>query len=150
MKGRLQRLRGEIADHGLDALLISQPENRRYLSGFTGSAGFLLVTESTAFLATDFRYTEQAQKQAPDFDVHRIEGEMQTWLPPLMSGVPGRKVGFEANGVTFHTYRQMAGAVGDKDLVPTEGLVENLRAVKDRGELDLILRAVEISDAAIE
>ena len=53
---------------------VSSPENRRYLSGFAGSAGYLLISRDAAVLATDFRYTEQAELQAPDFRVDRISG----------------------------------------------------------------------------
>ena len=53
---RLEKLRGILAEKGLDAILISQPENRRYLSGFTGSAGWLLISAERSVLATDFRY----------------------------------------------------------------------------------------------
>ena len=150
MSDRIDRLRRRISEEGLDAIIISQPENRRYLSGFTGSAGFLFVTASSAVLATDFRYTEQAERQAPDFRIHRIEGDLQRWLPQLVSAAPGKRVGFETNGVTFHTYRQLTAAVGDRELVPTDGIVECLRAIKDKHELELLTRAAEISDAAFD
>ena len=71
---RLGRLRERLRKEGLDAILISSPENRRYLSGFTGSAGYLLVSQDDASLATDFRYMEQAAMQAPDFQIERIGG----------------------------------------------------------------------------
>ena len=63
---RLQKLRQRLAEEEIEAILISQPENRYYLSGFDGSAGFLLITSQGTVLATDFRYLEQAKKQAPD------------------------------------------------------------------------------------
>ena len=65
MTHRLERLRKRLGEEGLDAILISQGENRRYLSGFTGSAGFILISQQSAILATDFRYVEQAKSQAP-------------------------------------------------------------------------------------
>ena len=68
MENRLDQLRGIMEKEGLDSILISTPENRRYLSGFTGSAGYLLITQSEAILATDFRYTEQAGGQSPDYE----------------------------------------------------------------------------------
>ncbi len=148
MNDRLEKLRRKIASEGLDAILISQGENRRYLSGFTGSAGFLLISEKSAILATDFRYIEQAKNQAPDFDIARIEGEMQKWFPELISSIEAKRIGFEANGLSFATHHQLMTAAGEKELVPTEGFVESLRALKDDGELESIIRAVEISDAA--
>jgi len=150
MSQRLERLRRRLAEEQLDAILVSQAENRRYLSGFTGSAGFLLISPQSAILATDSRYTEQAENQASDFHIHRIEGEMQRWLAELIHSVEAKRVGFESNGLSFHTYRQLAAAAGEKELVPTDGLVETLRAVKDDGELESVMRAVELSDAAFD
>ncbi len=150
MGNRLYKLRRKIANERLDAILISQGENRRYLSGFTGSAGFLLISEKSAILATDFRYTEQAKNQAPDFDIARIEGEIQKWFPQLIASVEADRIGFEANGLSFATHHQLVAAAKKKKLVPTEGIVESLRAIKDVKELELITKAVEISDAAFD
>ena len=150
MNNRLEKLRHKLDQNGLDAIIISQAENRRYLSGFTGSAGFLLVTEKSAILATDFRYLEQAQGQAPDFEPFHIEGELEKWFPDLISSLGVKKVGFEANGIPFSTYRKLAATSGEKELVPTEELVESLRAIKDETELGFITRAVELTDAVLE
>ena len=73
---RLQKLRHSLAQKELDVLVVSQPENRRYLSGFTGSTGWLLISNNNAYLAVDFRYVEQAKKEAPDFDVIHVKGDM--------------------------------------------------------------------------
>jgi len=150
MKHRLEKLRQRLSEKGLDAILISQGDNRRYLSGFTGSAGFLLISEKSAILATDFRYTEQAKIQAPDFDVIQIEGEIPKWLPELIASLGARKIGFEADDISFAIYRKLVASAGKSEIVPTEGIVESLRAVKDEGELELITRAVEICDAVFE
>ena len=68
---RLERLREVLVEKNLDGMLITQPDNRFYLSGFDGSAGYLLITSQEAFLATDFRYLEQVKRQAPDFTLFR-------------------------------------------------------------------------------
>ena len=81
MKNRLQRLRRRLAEKKIDAIFISQPENRRYLSGFDGTSGYLLITPQNAILATDFRYIEQAKIQAPDYDVFQIKGESGAGFP---------------------------------------------------------------------
>ncbi len=153
---RLERLRRRLEEDDLDAILISQAENRRYLSAFTGSAGFLIISERSAILATDFRYVEQARSQSPDFVTFRIEGELARWFPGLASELGVRRLGFEASDLTFATYQQLLEAVGKiqgKDpveLVPTDGLVESLRAIKDEEELGFIVKAVELADAAFE
>ena len=150
MSHRLEKLRQRLAESELDAILISQGENRRYLSGFTGSAGSLLISQKSAILATDFRYVEQAQSQAADFDIAQIEGELPKWFPDLASSLGAKRIGFEANDLSFSTYRQLVATAGEKELVPTEEIVESLRAIKDEEELELITRAVELADAAFE
>ena len=81
MTDRLGKLRSQLAQKGLNAIIVSQAENRRYLSGFTGSAGFLLISQEKAIFATDFRYVEQAQSQTSGFEIVKIEGEIQKWFP---------------------------------------------------------------------
>ncbi len=151
---RLQKLRQKLIDQEIDAILISEPHNRHYLSGFDGSAGFLVITRQKAVLATDFRYTEQGRMQAPDFDIFRITGDMAEWLPRLLAELELTRLGFEAEHITFAQHRQLNN-IADKTasrltLVPVSGLVESLRAIKDPEEIELITRAVAMADAAYE
>lgn len=147
---RLDRLRQRLDESGLDLLFVSQAENRRYLSGFTGSAGFLLVGPQTAVLATDFRYIEQAAAEAPDFDLFRPEGDISRWFPVLASGFGPVKMGFESDSLPHAAFLQLQKGVAEFSfqLVPTSGLVEGVRAVKDAAELALIEQAVALADAA--
>jgi Xaa-Pro aminopeptidase len=151
---RLAKLRRRLAERELPAILISQADNRRYLSGFVGSAGHLLISQQRAILATDFRYTEQARKQAPDFEVIEIKGEMERWLPELLGELKPGKLGFEAGDITFAAHQKLKEATGKIDpppeMVPTQGLVESLRAVKEPEELELLSRAAQLADAALE
>ena len=93
---RVQKLRERLAKDELDALLISDGENRRYFSGFVSSAGYLLVTKDNAVICTDFRYTEQAAQQAPGWRVDRIGGKPD-WLPKLVAEFDLKTLGFEAD-----------------------------------------------------
>ena len=149
---RLQRLRQSLTQQELDVLIVSQLENRRYLSGFTGSAGWLLISASDAFLAVDFRYVEQAKKEASDFDVVHVKGDLANWLPKLTSDLGFKKLGFEADHVSLAIYQQLCKAVGDGHyqtrLIPTNGLVESVRAVKEPEEIRFITEAVGLADAA--
>jgi Xaa-Pro aminopeptidase len=154
MTNRLGKLRSQFAPKGLDGLIVSQAENRCYLSGFTGSAGFLLVSQQRAILATDFRYVEQAQVQAPGFEVVQIQGEIAKWFPKLASELGSPKLGFEGKSISFSTYKELTDALSDSkrknSLIPTDGLVESLRAVKDKEELGLVEKAAALADAALE
>src|SRR5690554_6542939 len=71
-KDRLNRIRQKMAENKIEALLVTHLPNVRYLSGFTGSSGFLLLTSGAALLYTDFRYMQQGREQAPDFEVVQV------------------------------------------------------------------------------
>ncbi len=154
---RIERLRGALGENEIDAMLVSSPENRRYLSGFTGSAGYLLISEAAQVLVTDFRYTEQAEGQAPGYKVERMTaGQGWKWLPELAHGAGISRVGFEASDVTVATHSAFKEAISEHeestgpDLVETSELVDKMRAVKDRDELEILAKAVEVTDRAFE
>lgn len=149
---RLQKLRQKLLEEGLDSILISQPENCRYLSGFTGS-GSLLVSHDSAILATYFVYLEQAKREAADFEIVRIKSESEPEaFVELISGQGIRSLGFEANNLNFADYRRLAEEA-DKlkfQLIPTEGLVDSLRVVKEEEEVACLIEAAELADNALE
>ena len=149
MNRRLVVLRRKLAEHDLDAILITQPENRRYLSGFTGSAGVLLISQEQAIIATDFRYYEQVARQAPHFQLAKIERKFVDVLPDLVAQVGARRVGFESAHLTYDQYQEWAKVAKGFELVPTKELVEQIRAVKDEDELEKIRRAVALADEAV-
>ncbi|MFC1847457.1 M24 family metallopeptidase [Chloroflexota bacterium] len=151
---RIKRLRQSLIEKDIDCIFVSQPENRYYLSGFDGSAGYLLITPQNAVLATDFRYVEQAGIQAPDYQVFQITGNMTDWFPRLAAELNLGRLGFEAGHVAFSLYQQLSDilnkAQSQSKLVPVEGLVESLRMIKEPEEIELITKAAEISDRAFE
>jgi Xaa-Pro aminopeptidase len=154
INNRLQKLRQKLAEKEIDAIFISQPENRYYLSGFDGSAGFLLITAKDTVLATDFRYIEQVKRQSPEYKIFEIKNDMVSWFPELLAGQSLKKLGFEGRHISFATYRQLSDILkkmaSSPRLVPLDGLVESLRAIKEPGEMELITRAAEISDKAFQ
>ena len=151
---RLQKLRTSIADKILDALLLYQPENLRYISGFTGSSGWLLISGQNAILATDFRYVEQAKEESPDFEIIQTKQDLRDWLPGLVSDWGWHKLGFEANFISYASHHKLNEAIKTKqinlELVPTIGIVEQLRSIKEPEELGFITKAVGLADAAFE
>jgi Xaa-Pro aminopeptidase len=151
---RLRRVRTSLAEKGLDALLTSQPENMRYLSGFTGSSGWLLISERSAILVTDFRYVEQARRESPDFEIIQAKQEVREWFPGLVSDFGWHKIGFEAHVVSYDGYHKLSESMKTKrvqiELVPTTGIVEQLRSVKDSQELAFMTKAIELADAVFE
>ncbi|MCJ7604526.1 MAG: aminopeptidase P family protein [Dehalococcoidales bacterium] len=153
MNNRLQHLRESLARHEIDGIFISQPENRYYLSGFHGTAGFLFITETKAVLATDFRYTEQAITQAPDFEILRIAINVSEWFPGLVRDAGVKRLGFESPEVSYQFYNALSDALQKKDgqteMVPVCGIVEKLRIVKQADEIEKTEQAVAISDRAL-
>ena len=155
MSLKLQKLRQRIEEEELDAILISAPENRRYMSGFTGSAGWLLISRDDATLATDFRYVEQAGNQAPDFSIYRIQRGLG-WFPEWTAEHGVKRIGFESQDVTVSVHNAFLKAIeeaedsNNPELVPTSGIVEKLRVFKDADELALLTEAIRIADEAID
>ncbi|MDP2729765.1 MAG: aminopeptidase P family protein [Dehalococcoidales bacterium] len=154
VKKRLGKLRQNLIERGLDGIFVAHPKNRYYLSGFDGSAGYLLITQEDAIVATDFRYIEEVKVVAPDYRVFRITGSTLDWFPRLIAEVDLNRLGFEAEGVTFNLYRKLSQGLKkvrpQLEFVPVEGLVESLRVIKEPEEIKLITEAAEITDKAFE
>jgi Xaa-Pro aminopeptidase len=148
MLERLRKLRENMARHSIDGLLLVKPENRRYISGFTGTAGYLLVTEKDAVLITDFRYTEQAKEQSPHFQVVKHGSSAPDEIRSQLKTLGISRLGFEQDYLTYGLYASYREKFEPVELVPVEGIVEKLRAVKDPQEIESIRKAAEIADAA--
>ncbi len=146
---RINRLRMLLPPQQLDAIFITKPENRTYLTGFTGSAGAVLVTAREVLLLVDFRYAEQAAAEAPNCEVVRVPRQAADATAELVRGKELQRIGFEPNGVTFQEYVQLAAAMQPAALLPVDG-IDRLRWVKDPDELGHLRKAVEIADAGFE
>ena len=149
MNERLSFVRKAMAQQNCDALVITEPDNRRYLSGFTGSAGTLVIDQEHAFLATDFRYYEQVRMQAPDWALAEITESADTTLARLLRDIDAVRVGFESHAVTVQQFQAWQAAMPEVEWVPTHGIVEDARQIKDQGELARIEEAVRIADQAM-
>jgi Xaa-Pro aminopeptidase len=141
---RADRLADEIAGRELDALIVNDLHNLRWLTGFTGSNGVALVGRDVRVFVTDFRYVEQAQEQVPG-DFERIRGK-QDLLEEIAARASGR-VGFDDAHTTVRQLRRLEELVPDGvELVPAAGAVEKLRAVKDAREIEAIRAATALAD----
>lgn len=147
---RRDRLRARLVSAELDAILVTDLVNVRYLSGFTGSNAALLIRadDPTPVLATDGRYRTQAAQQAPDAQIV-IERACAPHLAGRAAQGGARRLGFESHVVTVDGHRALVEAVGDAELVRAPGAVEALREVKDAGEIALLRLACEAADAAL-
>ncbi|OLR91700.1 M24 family metallopeptidase [Actinokineospora bangkokensis] len=141
---RRAALRTELADRELDALLVTDLLNVRYLTGFTGSNAALLVTgaEDSTLFCTDGRYTEQAATEVPD-----LRAVTSRQSAPALAELAIGRVGFDSAHVTVDGLDAL-GSVTRAELVRAAGLVERLRAVKDEVELAALRTACAIGDQA--
>ncbi len=159
VSGRLARLRTLLESAGpdeepVDALLVTTPANIRWLSGFTGSAGLLLVTRDRATLTTDGRYRTQSGEQLAAAGVgSEIEisiGGVQAQREALLAGASEvRSLGLEADHVSWSAQRSWDELFEAAQLAPTRGVIESLRMVKDAGEVARMERAAAIADDAL-
>jgi Xaa-Pro aminopeptidase len=134
---------------GLDALLVTHLPNIRYLTGFSGSAGLLLVRPDAAALITDFRYAVQAPAEAGTAAVVEID-QKSVWdrLGRLLAADPPAALGLESQALTVRDAERL-GALTRARLVPTTDLVERLRAVKSPEEVAAIRAAADLAQAAL-
>ncbi|MBE0342983.1 aminopeptidase P family protein, partial [Paenibacillus sp. 28ISP30-2] len=146
--GRLARLRSEFSALGIDAMLITHGPNRRYMTGFTGSAGIVLITEEDAFLVTDFRYMMQATDQAPEYSVIRHEAQIFQTVADLTDKLGVHRLGLESRHVSLQQSSQLQAVLGSLEYVQTEDMIERLRDVKDDEEIRTISEAARITDVA--
>ncbi len=140
MNARLQKL----AERLDEPLLVTHPTNVFYLTGFESSNSALVVEPARVRLFTDFRYREAASRVE---GVELVESERNI-TRGLATTLAGQRIGFEAEQLTYARWQTLSD--GGVDLVPTRGVVEALRAVKDEDEIARIARAAEIATRALE
>jgi Xaa-Pro aminopeptidase len=146
---RLERARTLLPAAEADALVVTRQENVRYLSGFTGTAGSLLITPDRAILVTDSRYAGQAAEQAGGFALE-ISSRVPSGIAVALAG--GGRIGFEADEVSFAAWEVMGVEAHDNGggvLVPCRGLIEGLRAVKDSAELEVLGSAARLAASSL-
>jgi Xaa-Pro aminopeptidase len=159
--GRAARLAADIRERGLDVLLVATPLNVRYLTGFTGTNGLTLIvaekfdSRPPHRFFTDFRYATQSAAQVPDeFDRKIAAGDLLEAAVRALSSfgnAVGRRLGFDEASITVKQHARLGELLGAEwELVPCAGAVEQLRAVKDGGEIDRIRGAAELADEALQ
>jgi Xaa-Pro aminopeptidase len=143
---RADRVAARLAKHELDLLLVTDPVNLHYLTGFSGSNGLAVVGPHTRRFLTDFRYVERARTELRGFDLEPAPRELRE---ALARGWPDGAVrlGFEDQSVTVRRHAQLRETLPERiELVPAGGLVEAERAVKEPSEVDAIRAAASLVD----
>jgi len=145
---RIEKLKSALKTKHLEAIIVLSDYNRRYLSGFTGTSGALIITNSEKLLLTDFRYIEQATDQAAGFKVIKQQGQLIESIKSTLEDLNVQNVGFEGNLVSYDTYLQLSKSY--ISLISISGLIEKIREVKDEQEIANIQKAAQIVDDAYE
>ena len=144
---KLTKLRQALQQSSLDALLVTSEFNRRYITGFTGTAGVALVTKEDAVFITDFRYTSQANDQVEGFRVVQHSGSLIKEVATQVEKLGVKTLGFEQDAMTFAEYEQYKENVSSQ-FVPTSGIIEKIRLIKTPQEITIIKAACAIADDA--
>jgi Xaa-Pro aminopeptidase len=150
MSARADAVLAAVAERELDALLVSNLVNIRWLTGFTGSNAAAVLGPAQHRFVTDFRYLSQVAEQIDEDWEREIDSDL---LKRVAGGLPEGpfKLGFDDMHLTVKQHAQLADLVGDGvELVAASGIVEALRAVKDPAEIDAIRAATKVADAAFE
>lgn len=152
MNERTARVVAEFEALGIDAFFTMAPENRRYLTGFTGSSGYVIVSAGETVLLTDSRYTVQAklESEANSITVVQHGSGFLDAVQAYVDRVGGRRIGFEAHGLTHQTYLDLTAGMPGVEWTPTARVIERARQVKDQSELARMKEAARIADAAFE
>ncbi|BDG44284.1 Xaa-Pro peptidase family protein [Saccharococcus caldoxylosilyticus] len=146
---KLEKLRALFDEHDIDGLLVTNPYNRRYITGFTGTAGVAVISRDKAVFITDFRYVEQASQQVKGFEIVQHTGPIVDEAAKQVARLGIQKLGFEQEDVSYATFRAYESAV-KAELVPTSHVIEKLRLIKSESEIKILKEAAEIADAAFE
>lgn len=152
--GRIERLRGMLGDRGVDALMVTNPPNVRYLTGFTGSNGMMVVGPDRAMLLTDGRYFLQAsdELETSSAPVELVIGKGDVLRKAVVGAVDNAaRIGVEAGHISWQRKRELASKWFESgEIVATVNVVEMLRRVKDEGEIARIGLAARLADDALE
>ena len=143
---RLKRLRTHLQAAGVDGLLITSDINRRYISGFTGSSGFVLITMKDAYLFSDFRYRTQAPMQAPAFTFIEHGANPIASIKQVAKQLNVLKLAIEAHKLSVVQYEKYKAELTGIELVKSGEWIEQLRMVKDSSELAIMREAAQLAD----
>ena len=143
---RCERLMATLKERGIEAALIHCPENIRYLTGFTGE-GCAFICADEAVVVTDFRYVEQAERQAPGLRVISTDAEHPEWsrVRELTDERAVKVLAVESNFLSYDEHEKLRKQLPFVELAGMDGIPEKLREIKDAGEIESIIRASEIA-----
>ncbi|MBN1917098.1 MAG: aminopeptidase P family protein [Verrucomicrobia bacterium] len=147
MKRRIRAVCRTLASHKLDALLVSRPENVRYLTGFQSSNAYLVVTAAgRSFYFTDARYLAAAERLIGVGTIVKLERDAFQCIKNALRGHAIRRLGFESEHLSYNRASQLMDTFGQRRTKPAGSLVETVRSIKEPEEIAAIRRAVRLNE----
>lgn len=145
---KLEKLRAGMQESGLDAVIVLDELNQHYLSDFAFTDGLLLITRQNAWLITDFRYFEMAEKRADKGFSVTMTDDRKAFITKALADEGCKTVGFEGRSVAYSTYRRYCETYPQCEFVNIEGMIESIRQIKTPEELVKMQKAQDITDKA--
>jgi len=155
IKERLKIFRDKIKKENkeIEGFLITNLKNLNYLTGFDGE-GFAFITSSKNYLLTDSRYTEQAQKESPDFKILTDEPNKKNArilaLKKILAKSKIKKIAFESNNLSYADFKKYSDSFDSVGFLPTENIIEQIRMIKDKEEIIKIKKAAQITTESLK
>lgn len=150
MNARCCRAQEKLKQHNIEAVLITRPENRRYLSGFTGSSGALIITKKENYFLADFRYLTQAKAECPGWQIIHVKKSLFNTLSELLKEIKVAVLGCEGDFLTFQQFTDLQKKLEGRTLVPLLGFIEELREIKDAAEISALEKAASLTTQAFK
>ena len=145
---RYEKVKKILEEKKLDAILVSNGYNMRYLSGFSGATGYLYLSHYKKAVLTDFRYTIQAEEEAGDYQIMEVSQNYYEHIKELLGSEHGKKIGFEGKDLLYYDFAKWKETMPDVEWFPLEDELSNLRIIKTPEEITAIEKAEAIGDKA--
>ncbi len=147
-KQRLNRLQGELVKRSLDGIIITNKYNLAYVTGFYGTFGYAIITQNDAFLITDSRYIEEANKQAEHFKAIKLKDNLYEEINLIIQKYQIKTLGFEDLDISYYKYKQLVEKTNKVTLIPIGEIFNDFKKIKDSEEIIKIKNAIKIADRA--
>lgn len=142
---RIAKIKEMLEELNLDAFYITHIPNIRYITGFSGSSGYVIVTKDTDYFLTDFRYKEQSAEQVKGFEI-RVNYKVMDEMKMIFASEEFKRVGFEATHISVNSYENLKNDFPGVEFVPVSERIEKLTMIKTDGEIEMLQKAIDITD----
>ncbi|MFQ5900174.1 MAG: M24 family metallopeptidase [Thermodesulfobacteriota bacterium] len=149
MRDRIYEVRKRMERTGIEGLFLSKRETVRYLTGFSGSSAFVVITPDEGYFLTDFRYITQAEEEIKDLNIKECKGGLGD-VYSFIDGLKLGSLGFEGNDINYEQFARLEEKIKLKKLISVSEEIDALRVKKDALEVAAIKKAIEISSKAFE